>query len=131
MALYEIRPDILKQEYAHLHFRAFCDKGADLLVWLDGQTDELDSFQLSFQHLEYVGAPELLIEWRRCRTLRLGEVSHGTQLKNMTGIIHFEPFIPRAILQLIITEFGHRAVELDDNIRIAIERVLQNSLAEL
>ncbi len=131
MAFYEIRQDILKQDHPNLHFRAFNDHNADLLLWMVKDTFDVDAFQLSFRHLEYVGEPEVIVEWRQSASLKFGEVEHGLHLKKMTGIIHFKPFIPQIALQKMIHEFDQRSGDIDSRICEFVLQALNESLTVL
>ena len=116
MPFYEIRPELLKQENPSLRLRVFYDKGSDILVWEDPHSGEIDSFQLSFRNLRFIGESEVLIEWRKTSTLKFGRVDEGSRLLKMSGIINFKPEIPDEALLRMIENFKRRAQDIDDKI---------------
>lgn len=131
MAFYEIRPELLKNNSDQLRLRVFYDRGSDIMVWEEMDSDEINSFQLSFRNLHFIGEPEVLIEWRKSRSLKFGQVDEGSRLMKMTGIIHFKPLMPMDSLQRMLDEFERRSRDIDPAIRTFILDRLEEGLATI
>ncbi len=131
MSFYEIRPDLLKQQSENLRLRVFYDRNSDILVWEDRQTGEVESFQLSFRNLRFVGESEVIIEWRKNRAIKFGQVDEGTRLLKMTGIIHFKPLVPSDALKKMNHQFEKQAEDIDPKIRQFILARLMECLDEV
>ena len=129
VSFYEIRGDLLKQENPDLKLRVFYDKGSDILVWENKTSGLIESFQLSFRNLLFIGQSEVIIEWRQSGNLKFGHVDDGSRLLKMTGIIHFKPLVPAEALEKMVAQFKQRSAQIDAKISHFILERLHEGLA--